>query len=88
MIIKSTVQEVLSTILLDARGDIMGTGDIKTADLISELEYVSKSILYDSSSPDELREMGIDPDTLAPFSRDYSFTVDHSASYAEIPIIQ
>ncbi len=29
----------------DARGDIMGTGDIKTADLISELEYVSKSIL-------------------------------------------
>ena len=45
MIIKSTVQEVLSTILLDARGDIMGTGDIKTADLISELEYVSKSIL-------------------------------------------
>ena len=44
--------------------------------------------LYDSSSPDELREMGIDPDTLAPFSRDYSFTVDHSASYAEIPIIQ
>ena len=45
MIIKSTVQEVLSTILLDARGDIMGTGDIKTADLISEIEYVSKSIL-------------------------------------------
>ena len=29
----------------DARGDIMGTGDIKTADLISEIEYVSKSIL-------------------------------------------
>lgn len=29
----------------DARGDIMGTGDIKTADLISELEYAFRNIL-------------------------------------------
>lgn len=34
---------------------------------------------------EELSGMGIDPDTLAPFTRDYRFTVDCGASYALLP---
>ena len=41
---------------------------------------------YDSYTPDELVEMGLMPDTMAPMMRDYSFTVDQGNSFAVIPI--
>ena len=41
---------------------------------------------YDSYTPDELVEMGLTPDTMAPMMRDYSFTVDQGNSFAVIPI--
>ena len=42
---------------------------------------------FDSYSPAELEEMGLPPQTLVPFTRDYSFTVDNESSFAEIPCI-
>ena len=42
---------------------------------------------FDSYSTAELEEMGLPPQTLVPFTRDYSFTVDNESSFAEIPCI-
>ena len=44
--------------------------------------------LYDTSSAESLAEAGIDPDTLAPFTRDYRFTVDNGSGRAEIPVVR
>ena len=42
---------------------------------------------YDSYSAAELEAMGLTPAAMAPFTRDYSFTVDHGGSFAEIPVV-
>ncbi|MBR3474791.1 MAG: hypothetical protein IKH34_06965 [Oscillospiraceae bacterium] len=49
--------------------------------------FSDDSALYDSNSPGQLRGMGLDPKTLVPFTRDYSFTVDNSQSFAELPVV-
>ena len=41
---------------------------------------------YDSYTSSELEEMGLTPAAMVPFTRDYSFTVDHADSYAVIPV--
>ena len=41
---------------------------------------------FDTYSREELEEIGLSPDTLAPVTRDYRFTVDNAGSFAEIPI--
>lgn len=41
---------------------------------------------YDSYTREELENMGLQPDALIPVTRDYSFTVDHGSSFAEIPV--
>ena len=42
---------------------------------------------YDSYSREELVEMGLMPEAMVPFTRDYSFTVDQSASWALLPVV-
>ena len=49
--------------------------------------FSDDSALYDTASREEILAMGIDPDTLVPFTRNYSFTLDESASAASIPIL-
>ncbi len=44
--------------------------------------------LYDGSSREELAGIGLDPDTLVPFTRDYSFTVDNGSGWAELPAVK
>ena len=44
--------------------------------------------VYDTTPAEDLAETGIDPDTLAPFTRDYRFTVDNGFSRAEIPVVR
>ena len=44
--------------------------------------------MYDTCSYQELCDMGFDPDTLVPLTRDYRFTVDNRASHAIIPVIR
>lgn len=45
------------------------------------------SALYDSSSPSQLRSYGLDLKAFVPFTRDYSFTVDNSRSFARLPVV-
>jgi len=42
---------------------------------------------YDTSSSKELEIMGLQPEEMVPFTRDYSFTVDQENSFVEIPMI-
>lgn len=42
---------------------------------------------YDLSSTAELEEMGLSPQAMVPFTRDYCFTVDNGGSFAEIPCL-
>ena len=49
--------------------------------------FSDDAALYDTSSREEILAMGIEPDTLVPFTRNYSFTLDESASAASIPIL-
>ena len=44
--------------------------------------------LYDLNAPETLEEMGIDPMTLAPLTRDYAFTVDNSHSRCDLPVVR
>lgn len=48
--------------------------------------FSGEPALIDTLTPEELRAMGLDPETLAPFVRDYRFTVDNSRSWAELPV--
>ena len=48
--------------------------------------FSDDTALFDTNTAESLMEMGLDPDTMVPLTRDYAFTVDCSASYAEIPV--
>ena len=47
--------------------------------------FSDEAALYDSYSAAELEDMGLRPEELVPVTRDYSFTVDQGASWAQIP---
>ncbi len=48
--------------------------------------FSDEAALFDTNTAESLMEMGLDPDTMVPLTRDYAFTVDCSAGYAEIPV--
>lgn len=48
--------------------------------------FSNDSAFYDTSTPEQLTDLGLDPKSIIPFTRDYSFTVDHAGSFAEIPV--
>ena len=48
--------------------------------------FSDDAAFYDVTPAEEIRAMGMDPDTLVPVTRDYSFTVDCAQSFADIPL--
>ena len=50
--------------------------------------FSDDSALYDLNTPDSLEEMGLDPATLVPVKRDYTFTVDNSHSRCDLPVMR
>ena len=50
--------------------------------------FSDDSATYDMNTPESLKEMGLDPLTLAPVTRDYTFTVDNSRSWCDLPVMR
>ena len=50
--------------------------------------FSDDSATYDMNTPEFLKEMGLDPLTLAPVTRDYAFTVDNSRSWCDLPVMR
>ena len=50
--------------------------------------FSNDSAFYDTSSAEELTAMGFDPLAMVPVTRDYSFTVDNAASWAQLPVTE
>ncbi|MBR2664198.1 MAG: hypothetical protein IKE25_10820 [Clostridia bacterium] len=48
--------------------------------------FSDDAAVYDTYSPEEMESMGLRPEELVPFTRDYSFTVDQKNSSADIPV--
>ena len=49
--------------------------------------FSDDAAVYDTCSPVELESMGLQPEELVPFTRDYSFTVDQGNSFADLPVM-
>ena len=54
---------------------------------VDEIGFSDDAATYERYSAAELEAMGLTPAAMAPFTRDYSFTVDHGGSFAEIPVV-